>query len=215
MENMLRWHMNQTAEWSQQCCGIESCGRPLPDVQFNVVEVLRIAEELEHKAAKFYLRAATRFSDQERRNIYYALAGWRARHEQAWARIRREYSERTGEFGIFDPDNYVLSNPQVMASLTSFTTQARSHGTPTGHETAEQIVHDAMERARGAVVFYNGLKGFTQDPESRRMIDNMIGEEERHIHQLSRSFERMRSDRSASPFDLSTLSRSTETENGS
>ena len=91
-------------------------------MQFNVVEVLRIAEELEHKAARFYLQAAERFADPERRNIYYNLAAWRARHQQAWARIRREYSERTGEFGTFDPDNYVLSNPQVMASLTCFAT---------------------------------------------------------------------------------------------
>jgi len=191
--------MNQTAEWSQLCCGIESCGRPLPDVQFNVVEVLRIAEELERKAAKFYLRAAERFPDRDRRNIYYNLASWRARRQQAWARIRREYSERTGEFGTFDPDNYVLSNPQVMAGLTSFATQAQSRGKPTGHETPEQIVHDAMERAQGAVVFYNGLKEFAQDPESRRMIDSMIDQEEHHIRQLSRSLEQMRSDRSTSP----------------
>jgi rubrerythrin len=194
---------------------MEPCERPSPEIRFNVVEVLRIAEELERKAARFYLQAAERFLDPERRNICYNLAASRARQGQAWARIRREYSERTGEFGTFDPDNYVLSNPQVMASLTRFATQAESHGRPMGHETPEQIIHDAIERARGAVVFYHGLKGFAQDPESRRMIDNMIGEEDRHIRRLSRSLERMRSERSAPPSAPTTSSHPTEAENQS
>jgi len=182
--------MNHTVQWSKACCGMESCGALLEDTQFNVFEVLRIAEEVEHKAAKFYLRAAERFADRGRRNIYYNLASWRARHQQAWARIRREYSERTGQFGTFDPDNYVLSNPQVMASLTCFAASPGPHGKPSGTETAEQIIRDAIQRARGVAIFYNGLKGFVRDPESRMMIDNMVGEEGRHIRLLSRSLER-------------------------
>lgn len=189
--------MKQTIEWSQSCCGTEPCGRPSEDMQFNVVEVLRIAEELEHKAARFYLQAAQRFADRERRNVCYNLAAWRARHQRVWARIRREYSERTGEFGTFDPDNYVLSNPQVMAGLTCFATSPDSHDRPTGHETAEQIIRDAIRRAEGAAIFYEGLKGFAQNLESRRMIDSMIREENRHIDLLSRTLEGMRSEHSA------------------
>lgn len=161
---------------------------PQPEVVFNVVEILRIAEGLEHKAARFYLRAAECFADLERRNLCYNLASWRARHQQIWARIRKEYSERTGEFGTFDPDNYVLSNPQVMASLTCFASRPGSLGWPRGRETYEQIVGDAINRAKGVVIFYKGLKGFAQDFESRRMIDSMIGREEHHIRQLSNAF---------------------------
>ncbi len=197
---MLGWYMSPIRERSQTCCcGTEYCEKPQAEVQFNVVEVLRIAEELEHKAAKFYLRAAERFDDPERRTIYYNLAVWRARHRQAWAHIRQEYSERTGEFGTFDPDNYVLSNPQVMASLTCFATPPGSSAWPTGRETAEQIVRDAIRRAREAIIFYHGLKGFALDPESRRMIDKMIGQEEHHIWQLCGSLEPMRFVNSKTP----------------
>jgi len=172
-------------------------------VEFNVVEVLRIAEELEHKAAKFYLRAAQRFDDAERRTIYYNLAAWRARHQQTWARIRREYSERTGEFGVFDPDNYVLSNPQVMASLTCFATRPGSQNGPAGHETPEQIVRDAIHRTRDVIIFYNGLKGFAQDFETDRMIDSMIDREEHHVRQLCDSLQQMRSKCSGLPISSS------------
>jgi rubrerythrin len=191
--------MSQVRECPQSCCGIEYCETPPAEVQFNVVEVLRIAEELEYKAAKFFLRAAERFADPQRRTLCYNLAAWRARHRQAWARVRHEYSERTGEFGTFDPDNYVLSNPQVMASLACFATRPGSPGWPTGRETAEQIVRDAIRRAGEVIIFYKGLKGFALDVESRRLIDKMIGQEERHMWQLSGSLEQMRSLRLETP----------------
>jgi rubrerythrin len=185
--------MSRTLEWSKGCCGMQTRGEPSEDVQFNVFEVLRIAEELEHKAARFYLQAAERFPDRERRDMCYHLAAWRSRHQRAWARIRREYSERTGQFGTFDPDNYVLSNPQVMASLTCFAMDPRSRGKPAGHETAEHIIRDAIRRSRAVVIFYQGLKGFARDPESQMMIDNAIAEERRHVRFLNHALERVQS----------------------
>lgn len=164
------------------------------DTCFNVVEVLRIAEEVEHKAAKFYLRAAERFADWERRNIYYNLASWRARHQQAWARICQEHSEKTGEFGTFDPDDYVVSNPQVMAGLSSFGTEGNAPGQPKGHESRTQVIKDAIRRSEGVVIFYHGLKEFAGDPASRHMIDYMIDEETRHIRLLNRLLDRFRNE---------------------
>jgi rubrerythrin len=162
------------------------------DMCFNVFEVLQIAEEVEHKAARFCLRAAERFADWDRRNVYYNLASWRAKHQQAWARIRQEYTEKTGEFGTFDPDSYVMSNPQVMAGLSCFGTEANSHGQPTGHETWAQIVRDAIRRSEGVVIFYRGLKEFACGPTCRAMIDNMIAEEDRYIRLLNRLLDRVR-----------------------
>ena len=40
--------------------------------------------------------------------------------------------------------------------------------------------------------FYQGLKAFAGDPDSRMMIDNMIAEEGRHVRLLTRSLDRVR-----------------------
>ena len=90
------------------------------ETKFNVFEILQIAEKIDHNGAKFYLKTADLFDDPELRNIYFKLANWRARHEKILAQRRKRFSEKTGEFGTFDPDNYVLSNPHVMADLTVF-----------------------------------------------------------------------------------------------
>src|SRR3990172_8396702 len=109
------------------------------ETKFNVFEIFQIAEKIEHDGAKFYLRAAELFDDPERRDILYKLANWKAKHEKALAQRRKQFSEKTGQFGTFDPDNYVLSNPHVMASLAEFATKPSPHGHMTGHEEKRQI----------------------------------------------------------------------------
>jgi rubrerythrin len=165
------------------------------DTQFNVFEILQIAEEVERRARKFYLRAAECCPDQERRTVCYSLASRRRKRQCAWIRIRKEYTEKTGDFGTFDPDDYLLSNPRVLAGLTWFGSSLNSPRTSTGQESKEQIILDAIKRSRGVAIFYNGLKEFACNPDSRMMVDYMISEACRDIRVLSGSLERMRSSR--------------------
>jgi len=155
------------------------------ETKFNVFEILQIAEQVEHKAAKFYLTTAERFGDAEIRDVCYRLATWKAKHEKVWARMRKRFSEKTGEFGTFDPDNYVLSNPTVMASLTGFGTKQGAPDRLTGKESKKQILRDAIRRANEVIIFYSGLKDFARDPASAGVIDKMIREENRQIGLLT------------------------------
>ena len=155
------------------------------ETKFNVFEVLQIAEKIDHNGAKFYLKTAEMFDDPELKNIYYILANWRARHEKILAQRRKRFSEKTGEFGTFDPDNYVLSNPNVMAGLTVFSHKPDSSRSLTGTESREQIIKDAIRRANEAIFFYDGLKDFARDPASKNTVDKIIKEEKRHIRLLN------------------------------
>ena len=152
------------------------------ETKFNVFEILQVAEKVELRGARFYLKAAELFEDPQRRDIYHKLANWKARHAKVWARLRKRFSEKTGEFGTFDPDNYVLSNPGVMAGLTWFDSK---HGGPrrlTGGETKEEILRDAIRRENEIIVFYQGLKDFARDPASSGVVDQIVGQENQHIN---------------------------------
>ncbi len=161
------------------------------ETRFSVFEVLQIAEQVEHKGAKFYLKTAELFDDPELRDIYYRLATWKAKHEKIWARMRKRFSEKTGEFGTFDPDNYVLSNPQVMSGLTWFGTQQERANRLTGREDKRQILKDAIRRANEVIIFYEGLKDFARDPASKNAIDTIIREENRQIQLLTEELKKV------------------------
>lgn len=152
---------------------------------FNVFEILQIAEKIEHNGTRFYLQTAELFDDPEVRNTCYKLADWKARHAKTLSQRRKRFSEKTGEFGTFDPDNYVLSNPRVMAGLAVFATEPGSLKGPLRLEDRPKIFKDAIRRAKEAVVFYRGLKDFTRDPACIEMIDAIIKEEIRHIRLLT------------------------------
>jgi rubrerythrin len=155
------------------------------ETKFNVFEILQIAEKIEHNGAKFYLKTAELFDDMEIRNTCYKLATWKARHEKILAQRRKRFSEQTGEFGTFDPNNYVLSNPHVMAGLAVFATKPGSLKEPLGHDNIQEIFKDAIRRSKEAIFFYNGLKDFARDPASEETIDKIIKEENRHIRLLT------------------------------
>jgi len=130
------------------------------ETKFNVFEVFQIAEKIEHNNAKFYLKAAELFDDPERRDIYYKLANWRAKHEKALANRRKSFSEKTGQFGTFDPDNYVLSNPHVMASLAALTakTGLRQGINGSGRKTADnQTCHKKGKRDHRLLPRFEGV----------------------------------------------------------
>lgn len=160
------------------------------ETKFNVFEVLEIAEQVEHKGARFYLKCAELFSDPDLRELYYKLANWKAKHEQIWARMKKRFAEKTGEFGTFDPDNYVLSNPEVMAGLTWFGTRQDVPGRLTGRENREQILRDSVRRANEVIIFYQGLKDFARDPATEDIIDKIIHEETRQIKLLNEELEK-------------------------
>ncbi len=156
---------------------------------FNVFEILQIAEEIENHSAKFYLRTAELCDAPEVRDTCCKLANWKARHEKTLAQRRKRFSKKTGKFGTFDPDNYVLSNPRVMAGLAVFATEPGSLKGPLGLEDRPQIFKDAIRRAKEAIVFYRGLKDFTRDPACKDTIDAIIKEEVRHIRLLTEELE--------------------------
>jgi len=90
-----------------------------------------------------------------------------------------------------------------MAGLTWFGTGWEVRGRLFAHMTAHQILRDARRRANEILIFYQGLKDFACDAESRTMIDNMIAEEGRHISALNRQVDRMQALSSASPYSWS------------
>ncbi|MFC1794977.1 ferritin family protein [Planctomycetota bacterium] len=155
------------------------------ETKFNVFEILQIAEKIEHNGAKFYLKTAELFDDMEIRDTCYKLATWKARHEKILAQRRKRFSEQTGEFGTFDPDNYVLSNPNVMAGLAVFATKPGSLKGPLDRDNRKKIFKDAIRRSKEAIFFYRGLKDFARDPASEDTIDKIIKEENRHIRLLN------------------------------
>jgi rubrerythrin len=124
--------------------------------EFNVGQILQIAERVERNGASFYLRMANRFCDQVQQNICRGLAAWRSKQENAFAEHRRLFYEGLGELRPVDSGDYVLSHPSVMADLAVFADELYVGRALTGRERRKEIINDAIVRAEDAIIFYRG-----------------------------------------------------------
>jgi len=154
------------------------------DTKFSVFEILEIAEQVDKRGALFYVKTADLFTTQALQDFYYSLAETKVKQQKMWAKMRKEFSEKTGEFGVFDPDNYVLSHPEVMAGLTWVGDRGNTRIHITGKETEEDIVKDAIHRENAVITFFQGLKDFARDPASIDTVDKIIQVENRQVSSL-------------------------------
>ncbi len=153
------------------------------NTQFNIFEALEIAERVEGDGARFYLGVAETTEDMELRRECYRLANWKAKHSRVIARRRREYAAKTGEFGTFDPDNYVRSNPHVMAGLAAPSGRLGRGAAPRCSSRTD-LFRRAVAREKETAVFYEGLKHFVRDPATEAAVEQVLGEEKRYLHSL-------------------------------
>jgi rubrerythrin len=154
--------------------------------KFRVFDILQIAEVIEHRQAKFYFKWAQLFETDEQCALCHKLANRNARHAKLWAEKRKQHSSETGEFGIFDPNDYVRSNPFVMAGLTWCGKSESRSRKLTGKESKDKILKDALQRAKELVIFFEGLKEFAYGPAAWTIIDRIIGRESHCIGDIER-----------------------------
>ena len=154
------------------------------DTKFSVFEILEIAEQVDKRGAQFYVKTADLFRDQPLQDFYYDMAEIKVKQQKMWISMRKDFSEKTGEFGVFDPDNYVLSNPEVMAGLTWFGNRGNSRKQLTGQETEEDVVKDTIHRENAVITFFHGLKDFARDPASIDTVEKIIQVENRQVLSL-------------------------------
>ena len=160
--------------------------------KFKTFDILQIAEKVELKRARFYVQIALLFENSGPRDLCYSLAGRSQRYAKFWAEKRLQHSNETGEFGTFDPNDYVRSNPVVMAGLTNFGKSRGPISKFTGKESQEQILRDTIRRSYELKIFYEGLKDFSFNPETNFIIDKIICSESRYINVLGNLIKRIR-----------------------
>ncbi|MHC4325846.1 MAG: hypothetical protein ACYSUX_16370 [Planctomycetota bacterium] len=183
------------------------------EFKFGVIDILQIAERLEHNGKYFYTKMAKLFVvDTRRWNLCQDLADWRAGRELTLAKQRKrfhgqesrlkpikdwragrelafveqriQFLEQESRPKTIDISDYFQIHPDVMADLAVFSSKLYPSHMPTGKESPSQIIKDAIARTEEAITFYRGLKDFARNQEAQAVINQIIEEEKHHISVL-------------------------------
>jgi len=159
--------------------------------QFNVEEVLQMAEQIERNGQEFYRNASTAVDDFEVSRLLADLAVWEEGHEALFASMRKELSEEEKSQTAIDPyseselylkamaDNHVFKK-NVFESLSE------------GAGNPEKVIDLAIQFEKDSLLFFLGLERLVSKRLGKERIYKIIDEEIGHISYLEKQRNRLK-----------------------
>ena len=158
-------------------------------ISFNAIEVFEIAERIERNSVKFYRGAAETLSDHDLSQILLSLAKFEKEHEETFANMRKQISNKEWDLITFDPEDEMTLYLQTIADSHIFDLKKDPGEQLKDKETAEDILKFAIEAEKDSIIFYLGLKNFVPAKAGKDKVDEIIKEEIDHIAELNKRLE--------------------------
>lgn len=158
-------------------------------ISFNAIEVFEIAERIERNSVKFYHGAAEALSDHDLSEILLSLAEFEKEHEETFANMRKQISNKEWDLITFDPEDEMTLYLRTIADSHIFDLKKDPGEQLKDKETAEDILKYAIEAEKNSIIFYIGLKNFVPAKAGKDKVDEIIQEEVGHIAELSQRLE--------------------------
>ena len=158
--------------------------------KLTAFEIMTMAETIEYDSIDFYRKAARRFADEGRRNIFFLLADWERKHREVFSAMKKELAQALHESPVFDISTVISPNPQRLVGLAALAPGSLSNTELTGQESKKDMLELAITRERNIVSFYYNLIGVMDDFVGNSRIHDIIREERSHISVLRRAIEK-------------------------
>ena len=161
---------------------------------FNADEIFEMAIRIENNGAAFYRKAASLQSDPENRKFLEGLAKMEDQHQKIFTEMRTTLTEKDKVPKVFDPNDEVSQYLAAMADTMGGEGKPSVADALTGDETLEEILLTAVGLEKDTILFYLGIKDLVPPKSGQDRIDDIIMEERRHVIQLTRVLERLKTE---------------------
>jgi rubrerythrin len=159
---------------------------------FNIDEVLKMAEQIEINGAQFYREMAEAISDDPLRQLFFDFAKMEDQHQKVFASMRSDLSEKEREPTVFDPEGETAMYLKALADVRVFEQNAEEEFVLSDDlsekEKVKKIFRAALNREKESIVFYLGMKELVPKNLGKDKIDAVIKEEMKHIRLLGSRF---------------------------
>jgi hypothetical protein len=158
------------------------------NTKLDADDVARIAQGVEQREAHWYTRAMKAADNPGFQDTCKHLSRWHLRGERFWDKKSQDLGSEAEHRKRPPREDSVLPNAAAMAGLTWLGPRPQAFARYHDWSHPETMLKAAAKRARDLMVFYEGLKGFTDSDQAVDTIDDVIGQEYRYldyIEQLS------------------------------
>jgi rubrerythrin len=142
-----------------------------------------MAEDIERQGASFYTKAAGLFSDADIKNLLEGLSKMEVAHEKAFKKMRSDIL--SDAFKGYDPDEMAIAYIHAFTEGKVFAKGADMCDALNAKSTLSEILKMAIEAEKNSILFYTGIKKALPETMAKEAIEDIIGEEMKHIVMLT------------------------------
>lgn len=142
---------------------------------FNIDEILAMAEEIERNGAAFYRAAARKASDKMARDTLEELARMEDQHEKTFAGLRAGLTADDKKPGAFDPQDETAQYLKALADRRVFHEKSIDLGS------LKAVLAEAIVAEKDSIAFYVGMRELVPGNLGKDKIKAVIKEEMSHI----------------------------------
>ena len=152
------------------------------NIQFNIEQVLIMAERIEKNTVNYYQNAAAAVEAPEQKAFLNRMVQIESQHESDFAHMRSQLTQQEKESTAFDPENHYIQYCQNHADMQKLNEQ------PVDFTDIGSIIRGAIEHEKEAILFYLGMKAYIPERLGKEKIDDIISEEMSHINILQEHY---------------------------
>ena len=147
---------------------------------FNAKDVFEMARQIERNGVKFYQTAAAGITGDAEKKMLLHLAKMEEKHEQTFADLEKELTDKETADTTFDPDDETALYVKALADTKVFFDKEIDT------TSMKEILKAAITAEKDSIVFYLGMRDLVPGNLGSKRIENIIKEEMTHIRILSK-----------------------------
>ncbi len=161
-------------------------------VNYTILEIFEIAEQIEQNGAQYYRTAASITKNKAIAEMLLKLAAMEDNHKKTFSDMLEHHKNNMEDANVFDPDNETLYYMKGIALSAGWEGRAVLKLSLLGNETPEEILKTALNDEQTSINFYLGIKELVKSKADKEKVDQIIKEEMNHIVYLQKTLEEIK-----------------------
>jgi len=145
---------------------------------FSISEIFDLAVRIEKNGENFYRDALKKISNPILLSLLQRLADEEVKHREWFANKRETVKVKSDDLQLDEMGSTIL---QDILGDQSFSLKEAD---PSKIDKVEELLQLAVEFEKDTILFYEMIKAFIEDAEALGHLEEIIEEENRHIHLL-------------------------------
>ena len=153
-------------------------------MNFNELELLKMAQKIEKEGESFYIGAAERAKDDNIKEMFLKLAREERLHGEYFEKLYKEALEKSAISDEYLLDEHTSAYIASISSSAVFNKEGIMAEMLGRVETAKEAIIMGIQAEKDSILFYSKLYENTRMESAKENLKKLITEEEEHLNEL-------------------------------